>query len=187
MTSPHEPSGENGPQQWGQQPQPGGYPGTPAGGVPAAPQPGQPQQWGPQPQPGQPQWGQQPGYPPGGQYGQAPGYGEPPASGKKSSSVVVTVVIIVLVVLIAVVAFLAFVTPGFLTRKVFSNSDVQNGVTDVLKNDYKLNVGTVTCPPDQPVKVGSTFTCKAVVDGQTKSVQITVKADDGHYEVGQPQ
>lgn len=127
--------------------------------------------------------GQQPQ--PGGQYGQPGGFGQQPAPKKKSSTLVILIIIVV--VLIAVVAFLGFVTPGFFNKKVFDNNAVQEGVSTVLKNDYKLKVSSVTCPADQPVKASTTFTCKATVDGQEKSVTITVKSDDGHYEVGQPQ
>jgi Domain of unknown function (DUF4333) len=222
MTSPYGPSGGSDPQQWGQQPQGGGYPGTPSGGFPAQPgqpqwgqqpgypqqpspygqaQPGYPQQpqqpgqfapyggqpqqqspqqpqWGQQPAPGQqPQWGQ-----PGGRFG---GYGQAPAPKKRSSGLIIGIV--VLLVLIAVVLFLGFVTPGFFTKRVFDTQKVEQGVTGVLTDSYKLKVSNVSCPSNEPVKTGTTFTCTATVDGAQKSVQITVKSDDGHYEVGQPQ
>ena len=238
MTSPYGPSGGSDPQQWGQQPQGGGCPGTPSGGFPA--QPGQQPQWGQQPgypqqpqqpspygqpQPGQPQPGQygQPGYPqqpqqqpgqytpyggqpqqqsaqppqwgqqpvpgqqpqwgqPGGQFG---GYGQAPAPKKRSSGLIIGIV--VLVVLIVVVLFLGFVTPGFFNKRVFDAQKVEQGVTGVLTDSYKLKVGNVTCPSNEPVKTGTTFTCTATVDGAQKSVQIQVQSDDGHYQVGMPQ
>jgi len=45
----------------------------------------------------------------------------------------------------------------------------------------------VTCPADQEVKAGTTFDCSLQIDGQAKTVKITVKDDDGTYEVGVPQ
>jgi Domain of unknown function (DUF4333) len=197
-----EQPGQQPQQQWGQQPgayqqpgqqgqqygQPGAY-GQPPQGVP-----GQQPQWGQQPgqQPQQqqaPQWGQQPGQPQqqwGQQPGQFGGYGQPQPTARKKSPVLL-ILIAVVVVLIAVVAFLGFVSPGFFNKRVLDSTAVQNGVTTVLKDNYKVTAANVSCPADQPVKQGTTFTCTATVDGQQKSVQITVKSSDGHYEVGQPQ
>ena len=67
------------------------------------------------------------------------------------------------------------------------NTTLGIGMPGVLTNDYKLKASDVKCPDSQPVKAGSTFTCTVSVDGAQKNVQITVKSDDGHYEVGQPQ
>jgi hypothetical protein len=72
-------------------------------------------------------------------------------------------------------------------RKVFDAAKVTADVRNVLINDYKLQVGNVTCPPDEPVQTGFTFTCQAMVDDTQKSVLITVKSPDGDFEVGQPQ
>jgi hypothetical protein len=176
-------------QQWGQQPQqqpytqqyPAGYdPNSPQSnpyGQPAqAGQFGQPSQFG---QPGQPgQFGQQPG-----QFGQ-PGYGQQPP---KKSSAMIWVGVAVAVLLIAAVGILGFVTPGWFMTKVFDQTAVQNGVVGVLKDDYKIkDVESATCPADQAVKPNTTFECTAKVGGEDKKVKITVKTDDGEYEVGQP-
>lgn len=199
------------PQSGGFPAQQGGY-GQPAapnqGGWPQQPQqqPGYPQQPPPQPQPG---YGQQPGFPQqdqfGGGYGQQPTQQYPGAYGqqqqypgyqqgfpgsdqvtpRKRTGLIWTIVVVVVVV-IAVVAVLCFVWPGFLNTKVLDTSSVQNGVKSVLQNDYKLSVGTVTCPASPEVKVGNTFTCQATVNGQQKQVQVTVKTSDGQYEVAQP-
>ncbi|KAA2266582.1 DUF4333 domain-containing protein [Solihabitans fulvus] len=215
MTSPYGPSGGNDPQQWGQQPQPygGGYtPGTPSGGFPnqggypqqgAQPGYGQPdpaQQGGYGQQPGQPQfpgqYGQQPGqygqpqptqqFP--GQYGQQPGYPGAPQQPKKKSGATMWIVIAVVVVLLGVFAVLAFVAPGFMNKKVFDNAAVQTGVVSILKDNYKIaDVSGAKCPAGQEVKKGATFNCTATIGGKDKTVAITVKTDDGEYEVGQPQ
>ena len=71
--------------------------------------------------------------------------------------------------------------------KVFDATKVADGVRTVLTSDYKLEASNVQCPDNQPVTVGSTFTCTVIVDGAQKAVQITVKSADGHFEVGQPQ
>jgi Domain of unknown function (DUF4333) len=198
-----------------QQPQSGGFPAQQGGyGQPVAPnQAGWPQQTGHgQPQPGygqqsvpgtygqqdqqqfQPGYGQQPTpqYP--GGYGQPqqqyPGYqpGFPGAEGatpRRRTGLVWTIVVIV-VVLVAVAGVLGFVWPGFFNTKVLDTASVQNGVKSILQNDYKINVGSVTCPSNPEVKVGNVFTCQVTVDGQQKSVQVTVKTSDGQYEVAQP-
>ena len=66
-------------------------------------------------------------------------------------------------------------------------SEVQNGVVGVLKDDYKISdVGSATCPAEQEVKPNTSFDCTVKVGGKDKKVKITVKTEDGEYEVGQP-
>jgi Domain of unknown function (DUF4333) len=194
----------------GQQPSYGGYYGQqpygqpgqqPYGGQPGQPY-GQPGQYGARPygQPGQP-YGQpgQYGQPaeqygqPGQQYGQPgqqwqypqTGAGYPPPAKKKRSSLPwILLVVGVLVLGAALVAVLAL--SGRLGTTTFDNVAVQNGVKKILTEDYKKNVTSVTCPAGEEVKAGRTFTCTATVDGQQRQVTITVKSDDGAYEVGEP-
>ncbi|GDY28573.1 DUF4333 domain-containing protein [Gandjariella thermophila] len=191
----------------------GGFPaqdgtGQPGYGQPGYPQPGQPgygQGYG-QPDPSQGYggypgqqvpygYGQQPGYPPAGQpypgYGQQPGYpGTPPQADRKRSPLP-WILLGVLVVVLAVVGVLGFVTPGFFLKRVFDNVAVQDGVKRILTsgtNGYGITgVGAVTCPSDQEVKQGATFTCTVEVNGKPQKVTITVKTDAGEYEVGRPQ
>ncbi len=92
-------------------------------------------------------------------------------------------------VVVAIAAFLVtgLVAPGFLNSTVFDNKAVQQGVEKILKDDYKLdNVSDVSCPSNKKVEVGSTFECTAKIDGDSKKIKITVKTEDGQYEVGQP-
>jgi hypothetical protein len=44
----------------------------------------------------------------------------------------------------------------------------------------------VSCPANEAVTVGNSFTCTATIGGQTKHVQVTVKTTDGVYEVAEP-
>ena len=71
--------------------------------------------------------------------------------------------------------------------EVFSELSIQDGVHQVLSDDYKLEVSSVNCPSGQPVRVGSTFDCTASIDGQPRRVPITVETADGQYQVGEPQ
>jgi len=93
-------------------------------------------------------------------------------------------VIAVGVVVVAVVLVLGFVTPGWFNKKVFDNVAVQGGVKQVLSSGHQID--NVSCPAGKPVKAGTTFTCTATVDGQKKNIVITVKDDNGKYEVAQP-
>lgn len=201
------PFGGNDPQQWGQ----GGTP-SPSGGFPEqsyAHQPGnhQPQygqtypqqypQYGQQPQ--QP-YGQYPYGPPGAQpagqqFPQQPyggqSFGQPPGTGEqKKSGKVILMVIAAVVVVVAAVCVLGFFKPGFFVTTVLDQNAVQNGVKTVLSagppKGYGQPVSSVSCPAQQEVKPGATFDCTAVVDGQKKTVTVTVKDSDGNYEVGQP-
>jgi hypothetical protein len=203
-------------QQWGQQPYGGGYPtGTPSGGFPAQnpygqpqqqPQPGQypgydpnqQQQQNPYAQPGQqPGYGQPdpygqqtqqygvPGQQMPGQYGQPGQYGPPPQ--QKKSSAMIWVIVAVAVLIIGAVAFTGFVSPAFFKKKIFDNTAVQNGIVKILKDEYKISdVGGATCTGENEVKPNSSFNCKVQVGGKDKQVKITVKTEDGEYEVGQP-
>lgn len=71
--------------------------------------------------------------------------------------------------------------------RVFDPRAMQDSVRRILTDSYAIEgVETVTCPPDQPVEADLKFECTAVVDGSTRHVPITVKNDDGEYEVGYP-
>lgn len=212
MTSPYGPPGGNDPQQqWGQQPYGGGpTPGTPSGGFPEqAPGQGYGQQppygqpdpsqqpyggYGQQPQPtqqypyGQQQqpygaYGQQPGFP-----GQSP-YGPPP---KKGGSAWIWVVVVIVVLAAGVFGVLGFVTPGFLTKKVFDEAALEgdNGVKKILVENYNEpaeDISKVDCPADEEVKQGTTFECKVTIRDEEQTVKITVVNDDGQYEVSTPE
>lgn len=170
-------------QQWGQQPgqaypqqYPGGYDPNPQSNPYGQPQQGQ---YG---QPGQPgQFGQYQ------QYGQPGQYGQQPPPAKKKSSAVVWVVVALFVLVVAAVGITGFVTPGFFKKKVFDNAEVQKGVVGILKDDYKISdVESATCPANREVKPNTTFECTVKIGGEEKTVKITVKTEDGEYEVGQP-
>jgi Domain of unknown function (DUF4333) len=168
-------------------------------------QPGQGQQYGQpgqQPYPGQqayPGYGQQYGQP-GQQYGgptsqpfQSPyqqqqgGYPPAPAPAPKKSSALPWVLLVIGLLVIAggVVAVLALT--GRLGKTTFDNTAVQRGVETILTGSYGLeNVSNVSCPAGQEVKTGSTFDCTVTIDNQQRTVTITVKSDEGEYEVSQP-
>jgi len=176
---------------YGQQPQYGQQPGQ-YGAQPGQPQYGQPQ-YGGQPQP---QYGQQPGggYPQGGpqqaqQYGQQPG-GFPGGMGQqgpKRSNAPVWIGVILAVVLVGGFAILGFVAPGFLNTTTFDESAVNRDVQGVLTDNYKIEgVESVNCPAGQEVAVNSSFDCDVTIGGKQQKVTLTVKSEDGHYEVSQP-
>lgn len=208
---PSSPASGGVPQQpgYGQQPQ---YGQQPAYGQGHAPQPGygQPGMAPQHPEYGQPHHGYgiqqgygQPGTPAGyGQaFGQHPQYGQPPGQygygqqpgqqppgSQGTSRKGLWIGLVALVVVIAVAAVLLFVWPGWLRPTVFDNQRMQQDIQKVLTDSYAIEgVENVTCPADQEVEPGSQFQCEVTVNGQPQSVTITVKTDDGHYEVGQLQ
>ncbi len=88
--------------------------------------------------------------------------------------------VVVLIVIIGVVI-------GLATRKtVFDQTALQNGVQGVLTKNYGVKVSAVTCPADEKVSSGATFTCQATIDGAQKPVKITVTDDTGTYQVARP-
>ena len=201
------PYGGNDPQQWGQAPAPGPQSGGfPQQGYPQQPGYGQQPQYG-QPPYGQPQYGQQPGYPqqPGygqqpqygqypppqqqPQYGQQPGrydYGRPsgfgaPTGGKKRGTLWAIIGGVVVVIAAAVLVTGLWAPGWFYLNKVFDHTAVENAVRS------QKGATSATCPADQPVKAGSTFTCQVTVGGKQQSVQIKVQDNDGTYSIGDPQ
>lgn len=71
--------------------------------------------------------------------------------------------------------------------RVFDPETMRESVLDVLEEGYRVtDVEDVTCPADQPVEVGTTFDCTARIAGEDVPVPITVKTEEGQYEVGQP-
>jgi hypothetical protein len=157
-------------QQYGvpQQPQSNPY-GTPVPGTDPYGQ--QTQQYPGQPNP----YGQQPG-----------GYGAP-VPPKKKSSAAIWVAAVVVVLLVGGVLFTGFVSPAFFKKKIFDNTAVQNGIVQILKDEYKISdVGSATCTGENEVKPNTSFECKVQVGGKDKKVKIVVKTEDGEYEVGQP-
>ena len=86
-----------------------------------------------------------------------------------------------------IVGFLGFVTPGFFLIRVLDPAAVQTGVQKVLTNDYGLTgVDRVICGDGNRVTAGTTFECRATVDGAQVTVPIRVTTDAGDYEVGRP-
>jgi uncharacterized protein DUF4333 len=63
---------------------------------------------------------------------------------------------------------------------------LDQGVQGILENDYKVDVESVNCPPDEPAEVGNVFDCDATIDGAVKRVSVTIKSTSGLYEVSQP-
>jgi hypothetical protein len=93
----------------------------------------------------------------------------------------------VAVVVLAVVGVLGFVTPGFFMSRVFDRGAVEQGVAQVLTQDYGIaNVGGVACAEGIAVRAGSSFECDATIDGQPVRVPIQITTDQGNYEVGRP-
>ena len=190
---PAQGQGGYGQQPWGQQPPPYGQPPQQYG------QPGYGQQPPPYGQPprqayghpgyghpgyGHPGYGQQP-------WGQQPPYGQqprglgPPHGAPKSKLPWILAGGGVALVLVVVLVLL-FVAPGFLVTRTFDTAAVEDGVRQILVQEYGLQVDAVSCPPDQPVEPGAQFTCTATADGEQTQVEITVRTEDGEYEVARP-
>jgi hypothetical protein len=201
-----------GQQPYGQQP----YGQQPYGQQPYGQQPGYDQQaYGQQPQYGQqpygqqPQYGQQPygqqpqyGQQPYGQqpYGQQPQYGQQPygqpgypqgnqqwnaAPAQKQSKVPFIVGGVVIAAIVVAGGIYAATSLGGDT---LDNSAVQSGVAKIVTESYgAIDVSAVSCPSGQKVEANTTFSCDLTVDGEARSVTVTVKDDQGTYEVGRPQ
>lgn len=70
-------------------------------------------------------------------------------------------------------------------RKVFSADAVERGAVQILKDEYKISdVSEAMCPEGQLAVLGTSFICIVSIGGTDKSVKITVKSEDGEFEVG---
>ncbi|TLW94446.1 DUF4333 domain-containing protein [Saccharomonospora piscinae] len=196
--------GYGAPGQYGQQPGSNPYEQSPPQGIPQDPygqQYGAPQQqgqYGQQPYGqqgygqqgyGQPGYGQQPYGAPQDQqnaYGQ---YGSPlppeqPSSGGPGKGLWIGIG--AAVVVLAAAAVVLFWVPGLLNPTVFDQNSMQSDVQGLLEDSFGLTVESVSCPADQAVEEGNSFSCEATVNGEQQSVQITVTSDEGHYTVEPP-
>ena len=119
-----------------------------------------------------------------------PGWGGPyppqprkPFPWKAVGLVVAALIVIALIVL----GLLAFVVgPRFARVDVLDPDSVTQGVTRVVTEDWRRQITGVTCPSDQEVRPGATFTCSATVDGRPAQVPVSIIDASGTYSVGQP-
>jgi Domain of unknown function (DUF4333) len=110
-----------------------------------------------------------------------------PAPRRRRSSRLPLVLAGVAVLVLALVGVLGFVTPGFFVTRVLDPAAVQEGVQDVLSDDYGVEgVADVTCPADVEVVGGAAFECRATVDGDAVRVPVLITNDDAEYQVGRP-
>jgi hypothetical protein len=168
-----QPTQQFGQPQFGQQTQQGQqspWSGQQAGWAPGGPSQQPTQQWGGRPD-AQQQWG--PSYP-------SP---QDSAAAKSRRTLFVGIAAVVLAVVVGV---LGFVAPGFFLQRVLDAAAVQEGVRQVLTQDYGLQVESVTCPEGTAVVADTAFECTAVVDGEQIAVPIRITSGDGNYEVGRP-
>ena len=117
------------------------------------------------------------------------GYGEPSYGGEpqqKKSALSWILGGVGVAAILAGVLILGFVTPGFFTTTVFDQDAVQRGVAQILSDEYGQDPQVVACPTGQEVQAGSTFSCQVTIEGEQRNVTITVKTDDGEYEVARP-
>lgn len=129
---------------------------------------------------------QQPGVPPA---GSSPAVGLDQRPKKSNQGLIIAIVAVV--VLAALAAVVLFVWPGVLNKKVFDDRQLNQGVTNVLTgtppNGYGLTgISDVSCPSSQQVKAGTSFSCTLKVDGNSQTVTVQVKDNDGLYEVNPP-
>ncbi|TCK23068.1 DUF4333 domain-containing protein [Pseudonocardia endophytica] len=76
-----------------------------------------------------------------------------------------------------------FVYPGWAVARTLDKTALQNGVTQILTQDYGLQVGAVECPDDVKVAPDTGFACQALIDGEPVTVPGKVTTDEGDYQV----
>lgn len=71
---------------------------------------------------------------------------------------------------------------------VFDAPVLEEGVRQILTEEYYVaGIDDVRCPPDEEVRVDHRFECEVMIDGNGRSVTITVLSDEGEYEVSPPE
>ncbi len=86
-------------------------------------------------------------------------------------------------VALIVLAVLLFLTPGWAVTRTLDKNALQNGVTQILTQNYGLQVGAVECPDDVAVEADTEFACQALIDGEPVTVPGKVTSDEGNYQV----
>jgi hypothetical protein len=86
------------------------------------------------------------------------------------------------VVVIALLVAL-FLYPGWAVTRTLDKTALQNGVTQILTQNYGLQVGAVECPDDVAVEADTGFACQALIDGEPVTVPGKVTTDEGDYQV----
>jgi hypothetical protein len=82
-------------------------------------------------------------------------------------------------------AVVALAVSGQFIRPVFTGSDVEAGVADVLETEYGLpEVRDVSCPTEPSASAGAEFACAFTTGDREFSVQIRVLDAEGQYLVG---
>lgn len=110
-----------------------------------------------------------------------------PARPDRQRGLVITMLVLVVVILALVVGLLAFaVGPRFARTNVLDRSAVEQGVAGIVTQDWRRKVDAVRCPPDQPARAGTSFSCSATIDGRPQQVPVDVLDERGLYQVGQP-
>jgi hypothetical protein len=90
-----------------------------------------------------------------------------------------------LIVGAALGAVVALAVSGQFIRPVFTGSDVEEGVADVLETEYGLpEVSDVSCPAEPSASAGAEFACAFTTGDREFSVQIRVLDAEGQYLVG---
>ena len=88
---------------------------------------------------------------------------------------------------VGAVAVAGLVVPGLFVRTVLDQAAVQNGVRDVLRNDYHVaNLSSVACPADEEVMPGHSFRCVVTINNARADVTVVVQNRQGSYVVGRP-
>lgn len=91
-----------------------------------------------------------------------------------------------IVILVAVAVGILWAT-GALGSSTLDHVAVERGVARVLKSSYgEQGAKRVSCPDNVEAKNGSKFTCRLTLNGQPKTVAVTVTDDSNDYEIGAP-
>ncbi|MGH9106106.1 MAG: DUF4333 domain-containing protein [Acidimicrobiales bacterium] len=68
-------------------------------------------------------------------------------------------------------------------RDTISAQGVESSISSQLAKNYHVHRSPVHCPPRVPAKVGTTFTCRATLDGQVLRVHGRVTDGNGQVEL----
>lgn len=76
---------------------------------------------------------------------------------------------------------------GVFTRNVLDRNNVEANVRQILNQNFgETDIQSVSCPPNQSMQAGSSFTCVVRIGENNKNVKIEVTNDRGDYQVDAP-
>jgi len=118
----------------------------------------------------------------GGGYGQPDWSGAPAGPAKKSKTPLIAGIVALLVLLVVALLLILPTSPIGLGATYFDEQAVAQSISEQYQNEFDLALQDLTCPAEQEVVEGDTFTCEGMTEeGDTVNIDVEITSADGDY------